>query len=916
MSFLEITVTGAVMVLAVAAVRALTLCRLPKGAFVALWWASALRLLTPVTLPFRFSVYTLLEALRPQTAISAAPAAPAGTAAIPSPIQVIPIPPAAAPEPASEPFPIWMALWAAGAVLLGLWFLIRYVRWRRRFRESLPVDHPGLETWTASRRTVTVRASDRVAAPLTYGLVRPVILLPKSLDLTDEEMLSCVLAHELVHIRRLDGLLKLVLAAALCVHWFNPAVWLLYVLANRDMELRCDEAAVLSLGEDSRKRYALALLRLAEKQCVPLCGFSQKSGMEERIRAIMSIKKKSFAACAAALALVLVVTTAFATSAKPEDVFDEDMSDAGIQAQVSAEVAAQWDEVLTPYAPFGLGWTFDDPDLDGNGLAMTWEGYEVRGIYDEEKGTWITEHAGDGAYGPDSVELYAVYEGGELKGLRLATEEEQAEFSWYRGSASGALKEEVLKVEALVNSIRYDSGNIYFTIPEGEGIWSIFIQGRVMTEDGMGMSVHYLEEESERAEWVPRMTYSFEVADAAYDELSMDVKYGNAAYFYDLTLLLPEGGRPVAQPALSEGKAGVPEGMTMIWPVDSGEVTNAFGNRAKPGGEGVVTHTGVDIGGMEQGTPIYAAAAGTVKSAGFDASHGNYVRLDHGEGLETFYAHCRSVEVEAGENVALGQTIATVGSTGNSTGPHLHFEVLLNGEAQNPELFYRQKAAGPVGQEGNTDLPAGVPEKKLTDGAAAIEPGPAPEPAPQREGLEGAKTDPSETAPLEPNGQEPVGMAIQREELVNGDYPTNSRGETYGNAFGYDLTGHEPDLMAAVGTNGESGYISMEETQLSWSPDPEEIGAYQNWKEENKVTGYTIPLYDKDHNIIGEFQVGDGGPGSKTFEEMKAAKAQGWPNKNGSTPVEREPIFKSLEEAQAAVENGWVGDNYSGYYAN
>ena len=95
-----------------------------------------------------------------------------------------------------------------------------------------------------------------------------------------------------------------------------------------------------------------------------------------------------------------------------------------VWAASSAETAALWEETLAPYEPFGLTWTFDDPDLDGNGLTMTWEGHEVRGIYDEGKFSWITEHAGDGAFGPDAVELYTIYENGKLTGLRLASEEE------------------------------------------------------------------------------------------------------------------------------------------------------------------------------------------------------------------------------------------------------------------------------------------------------------------------------------------------------------------------------------------------------------------------------------------------------------------------------------------------------------
>ena len=886
MTLLKLSLSGGIFILAIAAFRALTLRRLPKGTFVALWWLAALRLLLPVELASRFSVYTLLEALRPKAAVPSAPVVPVTPAA--PPVLIVPTQPVTAPvQPVPAPFPIWTALWLAVGLLLAAWFLIRYVRWRRRFRESLPADCPGLETWFQLRRKVQVRVTDQIAAPLTYGLLRPVVLLPGTMDFADEEALTCVLAHERAHIRRLDGLLKLALTAALCLHWFNPAAWLLYVLGNRDMELRCDEAAVLALGEDSRARYALALIRLAEKQSVPLCGFAHRNGMEERIKAIMSVKRKSLLACAVALAMVLGITTAFATSAKLPEADEpnhEDIIDGGLLAASSAESAALWDVTLAPYAPFGLTWTFDDPDLDGNGLTMTWEGHEVRGVYDEELHTWITEHAGDSTFGPDAVELYTVYEDGKLTGLRLATEEEQKQFDRDR-----RLNSDSLKVETLVESVHYDSGHIYFTIPESEKPWSIFIRGRILLEDGSGMSVHYLEEESEKGEWIPRMTYSFEVADAAYDELTLDVDYGNAMYCYELTLLLPEGKRLAAEP-LPEGKADIPEGAEMIWPVDSTQINNSFGDRTKPGGEGVVTHTGVDIGGMEKGTPVYAAGKGTVKEAGFNATDGNFVRIDHGNGRETLYAHCEKLLVETGDAVEVGQTIATVGSTGQSTGPHLHFEVLLNGAAQDPEAML--KSAQPAAAPEPETKPEAKPESK-------------PEPQPEAK--------PSETA-AEPQTKEPHGLTQQKEQLVDGGYPTNNQGETYGNAFGSSLVGHDPDLIAAKGTNGESGYIAMEDQNITVGKTPEEIMAYMNWQEENQVTGYLIPLYDQDHNVIGEFQVGEGGSGSKTFEEMKEAKAQGWPNSKGSQLEKKEPVFNSIEEAREAALNGWVGDSEEGYY--
>ena len=98
-------------------------------------------------------------------------------------------------------------------------------------------------------------------------------------------------------------------------------------------------------------------------------------------------------------------------------------------------------------------------------------------------------------------------------------------------------------------------------------------------------------------------------------------------------------------------------------------------------------HSGIDIP-ADQGAVILAAADGTVTETGFDAAKGNYLILDHGDGLTTLYAHCRNVDVKEGDTVKAGEMIAAVGSTGMSTGPHLHFEVRQDGEAQNPVAYF------------------------------------------------------------------------------------------------------------------------------------------------------------------------------------------------------------------------------------
>jgi murein DD-endopeptidase MepM/ murein hydrolase activator NlpD len=122
------------------------------------------------------------------------------------------------------------------------------------------------------------------------------------------------------------------------------------------------------------------------------------------------------------------------------------------------------------------------------------------------------------------------------------------------------------------------------------------------------------------------------------------------------------------------------------WPT-SGRITSYFGGRKSPGGIGSTNHKGMDIA-APRGTAIYAADGGTVVSSGWMGGYGYTVRIRHdGTGYETFYAHNSKLLVSAGQHVYKGQQIAKMGSTGNSTGSHCHFEIRYNGVAKNPLNF-------------------------------------------------------------------------------------------------------------------------------------------------------------------------------------------------------------------------------------
>lgn len=136
------------------------------------------------------------------------------------------------------------------------------------------------------------------------------------------------------------------------------------------------------------------------------------------------------------------------------------------------------------------------------------------------------------------------------------------------------------------------------------------------------------------------------------------------------------------------GGAGAVSAGSFLMPVD-GTVTSGFGSRSNPMGAGTEFHPGIDIAAGE-GTPIRAASSGRVIAAGPEGGYGNVVVVDNGNGVTTRYGHCSQIFSRVGQTVDAGSVIAAVGSTGRSTGPHVHFEVRVNDKPIDPGSFIQQ----------------------------------------------------------------------------------------------------------------------------------------------------------------------------------------------------------------------------------
>lgn len=331
----EASLSGSVILLTALVLRTLFQNRTPRRVFSLLWDIALVRLFLPCALSSPVSIWRWLPAsaeapgqrlwlgLTSGTAPGQSmwPAVTPGTAPAGGTVigdAVFQKDAAARIVPFLDVDVILAAVWLTATLVLAAWFFMTHWRSRRLYADSLPCEDTFARDWLKTHslyRRIQIRSSDRISAPLTYGVLRPVILLPAGTNWQDRAAVSFVLEHEYQHILRFDTLRKGGLAAAACLHWFNPLVWVMYVLSNRDMELACDEAVTAQNGD--RAGYARTLLNLEEQRGrLGLSGshFSQNA-LEERIKSIMKKKHISITAMIAVAVVMSISVVTFASAA-------------------------------------------------------------------------------------------------------------------------------------------------------------------------------------------------------------------------------------------------------------------------------------------------------------------------------------------------------------------------------------------------------------------------------------------------------------------------------------------------------------------------------------------------------------------------------------------------------------------------
>ena len=316
---LNMSLTASVVIVLVLLLR-LLLKKAPKVISYALWGIVLFRLICPVSIESSFSLFSLLDTpvVESGTLTSRIEYVPNDIVHTEYPNIVLPVPGVEdainntlpqgeeqlRADPLEAPMAIATYVWMAGVIGMGIYAAASYIQLRRKLITASPLRE-------------SIYLVDDITSPFVMGLFRPKIYLPSSVE---EQEQSYILMHEQHHIRRFDHIIKALAFFALCIHWFNPLVWIAFIMAGRDMEMSCDEAVVKKMGDSVLADYTASLLSLATGKHIiagtPLAfGEGDAKG---RIRNLANWKKPAFGIIAVAVVACGIFAVCLLTNPKQE----------------------------------------------------------------------------------------------------------------------------------------------------------------------------------------------------------------------------------------------------------------------------------------------------------------------------------------------------------------------------------------------------------------------------------------------------------------------------------------------------------------------------------------------------------------------------------------------------------------------
>ena len=495
-------------------------------------------------------------------------------------------------------------IWALGEIsVLGFFAAKHFYSVKRILKNSELYDVPEIYKTGKTR----FYKSKNLASPLSFGILRPAIVIPEG---TEEKELHFVLLHEQTHIKDRDAVLKTLALFALSLNWFNPLVWFMVKIFERDIERYCDERVLKKIGAEKALFYANTILDFAERESLSLNYFSAAS-LCERVTSIMKTKHKKQNIFVSVLVLAAVLLTITACGTLPEKEEKEPAKTGNLSANEEG-----LDKILQDMVEAEL------EKGEENTIAVLHGSSEAEKSAEEiaeEIGYMTLEEITAAGYYPDWMQPNSSISYDE-NGVPTIT-------------AGGELLP-----EDLVGRPEF-SGKIPFT-SAGSGIVTMMIQPNTMAE------------------------------------------YDLHGFIRNIYYLWPDGNYNLSPPQQSESDILKDASLAFYWPCESRTISASSNSR--PG------HKGIDIA-TGTGADVFAAAGGVVTVAGTDENLGNYIIISHDYEYSTVYAHCSEILVKEGQQVIPRDVIAKTGSSGNSTGPHLHFEILLGNVNIDPESLLLER---------------------------------------------------------------------------------------------------------------------------------------------------------------------------------------------------------------------------------
>lgn len=637
--------------------------------------------------------------------------------------------------PVREGASVFRWIWIVGSLLVGGTLFTAHLRFRGRLYRTRQV----CQAWnvrnrrgmTKPYRKLPVYRVDKLEAPCLVGVLHPAVYIGTDIR-TDTDWFRYVVTHEQVHYLHGDHIWALLRAVLVMVYWFHPFVWIAASASARDGEIACDYGTVRRLGDEERLTYGEMLLDLSRKNCgrrIYSYGTMLRPGnseLKERISRLVGVNRTRLPAGIAAVVFMLVMAGCAFTGTPQKDGNIEAAGMGGASETAGDNALQEPEEPGSADADPHSDNTTGDNVVSGN-ESVFGRGQETEEFDPEEEITERRQLAAKkaavsaetewGADGPTldyagqsgldgtngSVIIFHDYFGlivYDLTNRKIVRSLDLAaigcQFTQGDNVCQVAVSDDGKSVWLHPRKMRY----MFHYEVEKDLLWQLpIVKSFEVDLETQDLFNRYLVTEGALHDtWQSNYLYE-EYKDekglqTAYIYLTVlgDIKLGNLQCVWDdmVFALWNEG---TGESVMSDRTAGkfpyVSDNakhdvlLTYTHPCEYDRIADSYVERVHPVTGETRVHEGIDYAAAA-GTDITAAADGIVYETGYSAEYGNYVVLLHQNGDMTYYCHCQDVTVSKEEQVNRGDKIASMGSTGKSTGAHLHFALSRDGVFLDP----------------------------------------------------------------------------------------------------------------------------------------------------------------------------------------------------------------------------------------